>query len=302
MGISLCIATYNRLHSLKECVESIVDKFEGYPYEIVVADGGSTDGTLEYLREIEHVNLIEIGRLTGGVKSYNTAFRSAKMDYITSLNDDFVICPDVFVKACLLMDDNPSIALVSSKMLEPTRSNYPNIVKEHGLVVYKSHIIRTKVFREIGFFDENFKTYQVDMDSYYSILKLGHTVISTREPAIIHKRIFDILRKDNKKIVEKEQELEYYNQKWMGFFEEINNYLSSNLHLKHKYRLFSVLWDMSRFRLLHPLMKKQFKLYVDIYDWLMQGCVVFKDERYDRLKDFFLAQKIPKEILLNMES
>lgn len=297
MGISLCIATYNRLSSLKDCINSIIDKFEGYPYEIVVADGGSKDGTLEYLRELDHVNLIGIGKLTGGVNSYNTAFKAAKMEYIALLNDDFVIYPNVFVKACKLMDENPDIALVSPKMLESIYSNYPNIVRDHGLVLYKSHIIRTPVFKEIGFFDTNFKTYNVDLDTFYSVLKRGHTVISTIEPAIIHNRVFDILRKDNKKIVEKKEELEYYNQKWKTFFENIENYLSANSQMKHKYQLFSTLWNMARFRLFHPLMKKQYQLYVKTYDWLMQECVIFKDKKYDHLKDFFLAQKIPKEIL-----
>ena len=294
MSISLCIATYNRLSPLKECLDSFRDKFDDYPYEIVIADGGSTDGTLEYLRDQEHVNLIEIGKLTGAVHSYNTCFKAAKNDYLALLNDDFLLNPPVFIRACKLMEKHPNIALVSPKMIESAYSNYPNIIRDHHLVVYKSHIIRRSVFKKIGFLDSNYKIYQADLDTFYSILRLGHTVISTHEPGIIHNRVIDILRKDN---TEKNQENEYYNKKWKMFFENIDTYLESYPNLKRKFSFFTHLSKMSRFRLFHHLMEKQTRWYVNTYDWLLQGCVIFKDTRYDRLKDFFLAQKIPKEIL-----
>ena len=37
-----------------------------------------------------------------------------------------------------------------------------------------------------------------------------------------------------------------------------------------------------------------------LYDWFLKQTVVFHDKNYDHLKDFFLAQKYPDEILSSL--
>ena len=69
MGISFCIATYNRLPHLKCLLNSIFEGFGDYPYEVIVADGGSTDGSLEYMRNLANIKLIEQKKLTGAIKA-----------------------------------------------------------------------------------------------------------------------------------------------------------------------------------------------------------------------------------------
>ncbi|MCK5344307.1 MAG: glycosyltransferase [Candidatus Heimdallarchaeota archaeon] len=294
MSISLCIATYNRLSPLKECLDSFRDKFDDYPYEIVIADGGSTDGTLEYLRDQEHVNLIEIGKLTGAVHSYNTCFKAAKHKYLALLNDDFLLKPKVFVKACIFMDEHSDISLVSPKMIELKYSNYPNFMRDHHLVVYKSHLIRKSVYQKIGFLDEHYRMYLADLDTFYSILKQGNTMISTREPAIIHKRVHDTLRKDN---VKRNQEIKYYTNKWKSLFKRIDAYIDERPALKRRFAFYTKLSKLSRFRAFHRSMKKQSPWYTNLYDSLLQSSVIFDDPTYSQDNDFFLAQKLPKEIL-----
>lgn len=62
--ISICIPTYNRLPYLKQCFSSVFNGFGDYPYEVIIADGVSTDGTLEYPRGLDNIKLIETGELT----------------------------------------------------------------------------------------------------------------------------------------------------------------------------------------------------------------------------------------------
>jgi len=71
--ISLCVPTYNRINDLKRCIKSILNGFGEYPYEVIIADGGSTDGTIEYLKKLndDHIKLIEHGKLMGITKAYN---------------------------------------------------------------------------------------------------------------------------------------------------------------------------------------------------------------------------------------
>jgi len=65
--ISLCIPTYNCLPDLERCLNSM--DLEN-THEVIIADSGSTYGTLKYLRELnhKHVKLIEQGKLTGITK------------------------------------------------------------------------------------------------------------------------------------------------------------------------------------------------------------------------------------------
>ena len=49
--VSVVSGTYNRLSRLKAMVNSVRSSVGvGIPYEIVLVDGGSTDGTLEWAR------------------------------------------------------------------------------------------------------------------------------------------------------------------------------------------------------------------------------------------------------------
>ena len=58
LNLSYIIATKNKLPYLKIALEKLIaNKKEGE--EILVADGASTDGTKEYIEELEHAGKID---------------------------------------------------------------------------------------------------------------------------------------------------------------------------------------------------------------------------------------------------
>ena len=74
IDVSIVSGTFNRLPYLKRMIESgrkamrpagHVHAFEGVTWEFVIVDGGSTDGTLDWLRSQADVRVIEHGRLLG---------------------------------------------------------------------------------------------------------------------------------------------------------------------------------------------------------------------------------------------
>ncbi|BCH25911.1 hypothetical protein MesoLjLb_56960 [Mesorhizobium sp. L-8-3] len=80
-------------------IDSAMAALAGTPYEIVVADGGSTDGTVNYLRTAG-VSLLE-GPDSSLYEGLNKALAAARGDYAVWLNSDDILCPDIVELASL---------------------------------------------------------------------------------------------------------------------------------------------------------------------------------------------------------
>lgn len=89
MLLSIITGTYNRLDYLKAMVASARKSLpETIEYEFVVADGGSTDGSLQWMREQKDIRILEQGKLLGAIAAFNAAGAAAQGDYLVIANDD----------------------------------------------------------------------------------------------------------------------------------------------------------------------------------------------------------------------
>lgn len=117
--LAIVLGTYNRLVYLRECVKSIRDAVVPAPggtglhpidqYKIIVVDGGSTDGSREWLAEQRDVIPIgQTGPLTGAVVAFNLGFGLAVdsgYEYIANGNDDaFYATPGMLAYAVTMLD------------------------------------------------------------------------------------------------------------------------------------------------------------------------------------------------------
>ena len=81
--LSICICTYNRLAHLRLTIFRIIQELKGLAFEIVIIDGGSKDGTIEFLESNElkkkvNIVLIKQKKLIGATKSYVAGFEKSK--------------------------------------------------------------------------------------------------------------------------------------------------------------------------------------------------------------------------------
>src|SRR6266487_5259453 len=84
--ISVVTPTFNSRHTLRETVESVLQ--QNYPnYEHIVMDGGSTDGTLDILREYPHLNWVS-EKDNGHYDAMNRGIRKATGEVVNILNSD----------------------------------------------------------------------------------------------------------------------------------------------------------------------------------------------------------------------
>lgn len=91
-GVSIIILTWNGLDYTKLCLDSVINKTRHPNFEIIVLDNGSTDGTVEYLKSIENITLVQNKENEGFVQGNNKAIKFAsKGNDIIFLNNDIII-------------------------------------------------------------------------------------------------------------------------------------------------------------------------------------------------------------------
>lgn len=114
MLLSVISGTYNRLEHLKEMVISARRSMpETIEYEFVIVDGGSKDGSLEWMREQKDIRVIEHGALRGAIKAFNDAGAAAKGDYLCVANDDIEFIGLSIAKGLSFIMDNADVGAVA---------------------------------------------------------------------------------------------------------------------------------------------------------------------------------------------
>ncbi len=88
-SVSLVIPLYNQLDYTKQCLESIA-RCTDQPYELIIVDNASTDGTQEFLRDVSAVVIANQHNL-GCAKAWNQGVRASHGDVVGILNNDIVV-------------------------------------------------------------------------------------------------------------------------------------------------------------------------------------------------------------------
>jgi glycosyltransferase involved in cell wall biosynthesis len=114
MLLSIVSGTYNRFEILKSMMNSVRRQmYRGIDYEFVIVDGGSTDGTLDWLRNQPDVILIEHGELRGAIPAFCDGARAASGHYVIMANDDIVFHNNSILAAIAHLEDTPSCGAVA---------------------------------------------------------------------------------------------------------------------------------------------------------------------------------------------
>ena len=93
MKCSVIILNWNGEAMLRKYLPSVIMYTQDADCEVVVADNGSTDNSLEYLRT-QSVRIIELDKNYGFAEGYNRAIEEVEADYVVLLNSDVEVTPD----------------------------------------------------------------------------------------------------------------------------------------------------------------------------------------------------------------
>ena len=123
--VSIVSGTYNRLPYLKNMVASARAALPyGTSYEIILVDGNSSDGTIEWAKTQRDVKLIEQGELRGGIAAFNVGCAAARGEYVVVANDDITFEPNAISAALVHLEDTPRCGGVAFAQISQARSDW----------------------------------------------------------------------------------------------------------------------------------------------------------------------------------
>ena len=204
--VSIVITSFNRLEDVKETIKRSGD----IPYlnkEIIVVDGGSTDGTVEYLQSLEKEGkhkMVIIGENLGNCYTTNEGMKSAVGEFVFIIDDDCFLRPKTVQKTVDLFHSNPNLAAIGFGLKNPNINfSEEDYWKETDYEVKENQFndsyqtmnygsasaYRRSVLIEVDFFDTSWdwSTGGEDNELNFKIIAHGYNSVLIPELVAYHK-------------------------------------------------------------------------------------------------------------------
>lgn len=213
--ISVVMPSYNSISLLQNAVRSVLST--RYPrMELIVVDDCSSDGSFEYLKQIEasdkRLRVIRNPQRSGPSLARNVGISDARGEYVAFLETDTEVDPDWLTEPVAVLRADPSIAAVQSRCLDllhrdrivsmgillvphtgwtvsvgfgkPAES-YPDRPFEVTCGAVGT-VVRKRILVEVGGFDEKLVHNVDDIDLFWRIWLTGSSIVSVPESVTYH--------------------------------------------------------------------------------------------------------------------
>lgn len=217
--LSVVILNWNGRRHLERYLPSVVAHTEG-DAEVVVADNGSTDDSLQWLRlNYPDVGVIRLDRNYGFAGGYNRALREVESEYVMLLNSDVEVTAGWWQPLVEVLDTESDVAAVAPKLLadmERTKFEYAgaaggfidylgypfcrgrilsNVEEDRGQYDNRRDIFwasgaamccRREVFNSLGGFDEDFFAHMEEIDLQWRMQLAGWRIVVEPKSVVYH--------------------------------------------------------------------------------------------------------------------
>jgi GT2 family glycosyltransferase len=118
MKLSIVILTWNDKKVVVDCLRSIYNQSTSEAWEVIISDNGSSDGSIEMIREIyPQIQVFENGRNLRFAKANNVGIRASTGEYILILNPDTIIHDGSLESMLRFADAHPEAGAFGCKVL-----------------------------------------------------------------------------------------------------------------------------------------------------------------------------------------
>lgn len=236
---SVVVVTYNQLSDTRRCLDSLRQRTDE-PYELIVVDNGSTDGTPEYLAQVPGCRVIANPENRGFPAAANQGLRAAGGDQVVLLNNDTVLTRGWLSRLRRALASDPRIGLVgpcSNRVSGPQQVPVPygddlaglepfaadwgarhlGVIEETDRLVGFCLLITRAVVDRVGLLDERFGLGCFEDDDYtLRAVRAGFRTVIARDAFVHHAggRTFIGSGVDFAGLMARNQEL--FRQKWLA--------------------------------------------------------------------------------------
>src|SRR5579871_5590105 len=117
MKVSVLMLAYNHRKFIERAIDSVLDQETTFPYELIIRDDGSSDGTPQLVSryQAEHpamVRVLPTERRLGMMQNLREVYRACEGEYISPLDgDDFWSCPLRLQRTVDFLDSHPQCSM-----------------------------------------------------------------------------------------------------------------------------------------------------------------------------------------------
>jgi GT2 family glycosyltransferase len=224
--LSIIVVNWNGGELLKRCIDSVRQFPASIPFEVIVVDNASTDGTREWLTaQGDFVKLIANKENAGFAVANNRAFATSKTPLLFLLNSDAEIHPGTLDTLLATIRSASNIGVVGPRLVNTDGSLQPSVWRNpptpfetlaNAFRLYKllpkeirakallghhwdhterrsarllsgaALMIKRKVIEEVGGFDERFHMYGEDTEWCLRVVKAGWTMLFEPDATVTH--------------------------------------------------------------------------------------------------------------------
>ena len=218
--LSVIVVNWNTCRLLEACLQSVEADRQGLAVDVLVVDNGSSDGSVELVRErFPAVEVIANASNRGYAAANNQGVARARGRYVLLLNSDAEVEPEALRTLVAYADEHPEAGVIGPKLLNPdgtlqpsggrfptpastvasllglnrltgrprygTRRDY-NVPAEVDEVSGAAMLIRRDVISQIGGLDEGFAWGYEDIDFCLRARRAGWRVQYVPAARVVH--------------------------------------------------------------------------------------------------------------------
>ena len=217
--LSVVILNWNGRRHLERYLPSVVAHTEG-DAEVIVADNGSTDDSLQWLRlTYPEIRVIRLDRNYGFAGGYNRALKSVDSEYVLLLNSDVEVTAGWWQPLVEVLDSEGDVAAVAPKLLSDTeRTKFEYAGAAGGFIDYLGYpfcrgrilscveedcgqyddrrdifwasgaalCCRREAFEQVGGFDDDFFAHMEEIDLQWRMQLAGWRIVVEPRSTVYH--------------------------------------------------------------------------------------------------------------------
>lgn len=222
MTLDVVVVSYRSRDLLKQCLDALRRHPPRGGLAVTVVDNDSRDGTVELLRVVDDVDLVEAGSNLGFGAAANLGAARGTARYLLVLNPDTHVTAGCLDRVLDVVDAHPEVGAAGCRLERPdgsfdhaARRAFPTILGSlgHFLLVGRSDrapqaltqyrtpdvargpvdavngafmFLRRKAFEAAGGFDEGYWMFMEDLDLCYRLAQAGWTTWYEPDAVAVH--------------------------------------------------------------------------------------------------------------------